>query len=190
MLKLAVVVVSTRPGRQGIHVAKWFHDLAAKAAQFDVAWVDLAEVNLPLLDEPEHPRLRRYTHEHTKKWSAIVEGSDAFVFVCPEYNYSAPPTLLNAVDFVYQEWGYKPCAFVSYGGISGGMRSVQMAKMQMTAVKMMPIPEAVAIPFFAKQIENGAFKSNDIQDKSANDLLTELHRWATALKPMRAPAKT
>jgi NAD(P)H-dependent FMN reductase len=87
---------------------------------------------------------------------------------------------------LFQEWNYKPCAFVNYGGISGGLRAAQMAKLQLTAVKMMPIPEAVTIPFFAKQIENGVFTPNELQQKSATDLLGELHRWAEALKPMRA----
>ena len=184
MLELAVVVVSTRPQRQGVHIAKWFHDFAKAAGTFDVKWVDLAEVNLPLFDEPRHPRFKQYEHEHTKRWSAIVERSDAFVFVTPDY--SVPPSLVNAVDYVYHEWHYKPCAFVNYGGISGGLRSAQMAKQLFTAVRVMPIPEAVTVPFFAKQIENGVFAPNELQTKSATDLLAELHRWAEALQPMRA----
>jgi NAD(P)H-dependent FMN reductase len=186
VLELAIVVVSTRPNRQGVHIAKWFREVATKAGTFDVKWVDLAEVDLPMLDEPNHPRFRQYEHEHTKRWSAIVDRSDAFVFVTPEYNYSTPPSLVNAVDYVFHEWHYKPCAFVNYGGISGGLRSAQMAKLLLTSVKVMPIPEAVTVPFFAKQIENGVFTPNELQEKSAQDLLAELHRWAEALKPLRA----
>jgi NAD(P)H-dependent FMN reductase len=186
VLELAVVVVSTRPQRQGLPIAKWFHEVAKAAGTFDVKWVDLAEVNLPLFDEPRHPRLKQYEHEHTRRWSAIVDRSDAFVFVTPEYNYSTPPSLVNAVDYLLHEWQYKPCALVNYGGVSGGLRSAQMAKLILTAVKMMPIPEAVTVPFFAKQIENGVFTPNELQTKSATDVLGELHRWADALKPLRA----
>ncbi len=187
MLKLHVVVVSTRQGRQGLAVAKWFHQLSVEYAKFDVELVDLAEVALPLFDEPRHPRLKQYEHEHTKRWSAVVERADAFVFVTPEYNFSAPPSLLNAIAYLSQEWAYKPVGFVSYGGVSAGLRSVQMAKQTVTAVKMMPLPEAVSIPFFTQHIdkESGEFDPGDVQAKAGRAMLDELVKWAGALKPMR-----
>src|SRR5262245_20375897 len=119
MLNLHVVIVSTRPGRGGPAVARWFVEQASSHGAFQMKLVDLAEVNLPLLDEPSHPRLRDYKHEHTKKWSATVAEADAFVFVTPEYNYSAPASLINALDYLFHEWAYKPAGFVSYGGVSG-----------------------------------------------------------------------
>jgi NAD(P)H-dependent FMN reductase len=141
---------------------------------------------LPLLDEPHHPRLRKYEKAHTHAWSKSVEGADAFTFVTPEYNFGMPPSLLNAIDFVYVEWNYKPASFVSYGGVSGGLRSTQMAKLPLTSVKVMPIFEQVTIPFVNKQIDaGGTFTPTDAQHKAAADMLDELHRWATALKPMR-----
>src|SRR5713226_9805342 len=129
MPKLSVVIASTRPGRAGLPIGEWFFARAQAHGGFDVQLVDLKEVDLPLLDEPKHPRLRDYQHEHTKKWSALVGGSDAFVFVTPEYNFSSPPALLNAIDYLFHEWAYKPAGFVSYGGVSGGIRSVQMTKL-------------------------------------------------------------
>src|SRR5580704_17667155 len=125
MLKLHVVIVSTRPGRAGLPVGRWFVGRAKEHGGFEIMFVDLKEVNLPLLDEPKHPRLRQYEHEHTKAWSAIVDGADAFVFVIPEYNFSVPAPFVNAVDYLSAEWAYKPASFVSYGGMSGGTRSVQ-----------------------------------------------------------------
>jgi NAD(P)H-dependent FMN reductase len=186
MLKLHVVIASTRPGRGGLPVGTWFHGFAQRHAKFDLRLVDLAEVNLPLLDEPHHPRLRQYQHAHTKAWSATVAEADAYVFVTPEYNFGPPPALLNAMDFVFHEWGYKPCAFVSYGGASGGVRSVQMTKLVVTTLKMMPMMELVAFPFYAQQLKDGVFTVNETQENAATAMLDELLRWAEALKPMRA----
>jgi NAD(P)H-dependent FMN reductase len=186
-LKLHIIVCSTRPGRVGPSVAQWFLDYVRKHGKFDAELVDLADVNLPLYDEPIHPRMQQYEHEHTKRWSASVAAADAYVFVTPEYNYCPPPALSNALDFVYKEWNYKPCGFVSYGGVSGGMRAVQAAKLHVTTLKMMPMVEGVAVPMVAKQIQdNGAFASNELIDASATTLLDELLRWAEALKAMRA----
>lgn len=185
-LKLQVIVCSTRPGRVGISVAKWFAEFAARHDGFSTTLVDLADFNLPVYDEPHHPRLQNYQHEHTKRWSASVKDADAYVFVTPEYNYCPPPSLVNALNYVYNEWNYKPCGFVSYGGVSGGMRAVQVAKQLVTTLKMMPMVEGVAAPMVASLLdENKVFKSNALIDDSANTMLAELHKWATALKPMR-----
>jgi NAD(P)H-dependent FMN reductase len=187
MLKLQVVTASTREGRKGPYVAEWFVARAREHGKFDIEEVDLARIGLPLLDEPNHPRLRSYQHEHTRAWSTIVQRADAYVFVTPEYNYGAPPSLINALDFLLYEWQYKPVGFVSYGGVSAGLRSVQMLKQTVTAVKMMPIPEAVSIPFFQQHIDEdtGAFDPGEVQAKAATVMLDELLRWAEALKPMR-----
>jgi NAD(P)H-dependent FMN reductase len=184
--RLSVIVASTRPARQGRPVADWFVQRAVGHLKFETELVDLQDVNLPLFDEPRHPRLRQYEHAHTKVWSARVERADAFAIVTPEYNFGPPPSLLNAFEFLYVEWGYKPVGFVSYGGASGGIRSVQASKLTATALKMMPIPEAVAIPFFTKQIENGVFAANEMQEKAATVMLDELLRWTLALKTLRA----
>jgi NAD(P)H-dependent FMN reductase len=186
MLKLNVIIASTRPGRAGLPVATWFVARAKQHARFDVSVTDLKEQNLPHLDEPKHPRLAQYEHAHTKAWSAVVSAADAFVMVTPEYNFGPPPALLNALDYLYNEWGYKPAAFVSYGGISGGTRSAQMTKQVLTTLKMVPLFEAVTIPFVAKLIEGDELKATDAMNDSATKMLDELHRWAESLKPMRA----
>lgn len=186
-LKLHIIICSTRPGRVGPAVARWFHGFARQHGGFDAKLVDLADFNLPVYDEPLHPRMQQYEHEHTKRWSESVAAADAYVFVTPEYNYSPPPSLVNALDFVYREWNYKPCGFVSYGGVSGGLRAAQMEKLHVTTLKMMPMVEGVAIPMVARHVsEAGLFSSNELIDASALSLLDELLRWAEALKPMRA----
>ena len=184
-MRLTVVIGSVREGRGGEAVATWFIDRAKQHGKFDVQVADLKELNLPILDEPQHPRLKKYQHESTKRWSAIVDGSDAFVFVTPEYNYTLPPALVNALDTVYHEWTYKPVGFVSYGGISGGMRSVQTAKLMVTGFKMMPIVEAVNIPLYTQLVQDGVFKSNETHDKAVGPMLDELLRWSEALKTLR-----
>jgi NAD(P)H-dependent FMN reductase len=187
MARLHVVVASTRPKRVGLPIAQWFLERAKQHGRLDAELVDLKEINLPPMDEPHHPRLKQYQHEHTRRWSAKVAEADAFVFVTPEYNFSAPPALLNAFDYVSSEWAYKPAGFVSYGGVSGGVRSVQVIKLTVTGLKMMPLPESVTIPWVTQHMdEHHAFKGGEAFDKAAVILLDELVRWAAALKTLRS----
>lgn len=185
--ELQIIICSTRPGRVGPAVARWFDGFARTHGKFKPQLIDLAEFNLPVYDEPVHPRMQQYEHEHTKRWSRSVAAADAYVFVTPEYNYSPPPAMVNALDFVYKEWNYKPCGFVSYGGVSGGLRAVQAAKLQVTTLKMMPMVEGVAVPMVGKQImDDGEFASNELIDASATTMLDELLRWTEALRTMRS----
>lgn len=184
--KLKVIMTSTRNGRQGIAVANWFAKKVKSHDLFDTEVLDLKDIGLPLLDEPNHPKLHNYQYDHTKAWSAKISEADAFVFVMPEYNYGCPPALINAVDYLFQEWHYKPAALVSYGGISAGLRSAQMSKLVLTTVKLVPLTEAVSIPFFAKKInENGEFISDTAIDSSYDIMMAELVRWTKGLKYMR-----
>jgi len=185
MNKLKIITSTTRPERKGIFVADWIKNIAITFGKFDVELLDLAVINLPLMDEPNHPRLQQYTHEHTKKWSAIINEADAFIIVLSEYNFSFPAPIKNALDYLLNEWKYKPAGIVSYGGISGGLRSTQMLKQVLTALNMMPVMEAVSIPFFNKYIQGDKFLPEEIVIKSAHVMLTELERWCEALKSMR-----
>lgn len=185
MLKLHVVIASTRPGRIGLPIGSWAYEGARAHGKFDVELVDLKETALPLFDEPKHPRLKDYQHEHTKRWSAKVSEADAFVLVTPEYNFSTAPTLLNAITYLFHEWAYKPAAFVSYGGLSGGLRAVQMAKQTLTSLKIMPMVESVTLPFAMKQVEGEVFKASEQNDAALKAMLDETLRWAAALKPLR-----
>ena len=188
MLHLQVLVTSTRPARQGPLVGAWMLEQARRHAKFEVELVDLATFELPLLDEPRHPRLGHYEHEHTKRWSASVARADAFVFVTPEYDFGAPASLVNALQCLVNEWAYKPVGFTSYGGVSAGLRGVQMTKQVATALKMMPMAEAVAIPFFNQHIDaaSGTFDPGEVQATAAMVMLDELLRWAEALRALRS----
>lgn len=184
--KLKIIIGSTRPTRKGPLVAAWFTEIVKKHSDFDVQVLDLKEINLPLFDEPEHPRLQKYTHEHTKKWSKVIDEADAYVMVTPEYNFSYPATLKNALDYLVKEWQDKPMAFVSYGGVSGGTRAVQALKLPVTTLGMMPLTQAVNIPFFTQFItDEGVFEANEILDKSAQSMLDKLKIWTETLKGMR-----
>ena len=185
MLRLNVIIASTRPGRVGAAVGTWFYEHARHHGEFDVRWVDLVDFNLPIFDEPHHPRQQNYQHEHTKRWAASVDEADAYVFVVPEYNFGPTPALLNALNYLYHEWNYKPAGFVSYGGMSGGIRSVQTTKLTLTTLKMMPLIEQVAIPMVNQHLEDGTFKADEHHQGAATGMLDELKRWADALKPMR-----
>lgn len=185
--RLHVIVSSTRPGRLGPSVARWFEGFARAHGGFEPVLVDIAEFGLPVFDEPKHPLSRQYQHEHTKRWSESVAAADAYAFVMPEYNYFPPSSLVNALDYLVAEWTYKPAGLVSYGGVSGGLRAAQAVKLLLTALKVMPIPEGVAVPNFQRFLDEGkAFRPDELVEKSATTMLGELLRWAEALKPLRA----
>lgn len=185
--RLNVIIASTRPGRVGPAFAQWFYDAAVAHGQFDVQLVDLADFRLPVFDEPNHPRMQKYTHEHTRKWAASVASADAFVFVTPEYNFNAPPSLLNALQYLYTEWNYKPASFVSYAHASGGLRAVQEVKTLLTTLKIVPLNEQVMVPNFTQTLdENGKFQATQLHNDSAKVALDELLRWTNAIKPLRA----
>ncbi len=184
---LQVLIASVRDERKGVLVADWFIGEAEKHGGFAVERIDLAEVDLPLFDEPRHPRLRQYEHEHTKAWSRSVARADAFVFVTPEYDYGIPAPLANALQYLVHEWAYKPLGFCSYGGVAAGARGVQMTKQIATTLKLVPMFEAVAIPFFTEKIdaESGLFQPGAVQDKAVVVMLDEMLRWERALRTLR-----
>ena len=187
MTRIAILVGSTRPGRNGLAVARWVTQPADAHGGFDVELVDLAEVGLPVFDEPEHPRLQRYTHQHTRDWSAIVDRADAFVFVTPEYNHSFPASLKNALDHLSLEWADKAAGIVSYGGVSAGLRAATALKPVLAALRVAPVLEAVSVPFFSQFLdEDDEFVPNAELEAGGKAMLDELARVTTALRTPRA----
>lgn len=187
-LRLHVIVGSTRPNRTGGPVADWFVGVASSYAGFDVEVVDLAEWKLPMLSEPDPPRLGRYTQEITRSWAATIDAADAYVIVTPEYNYGYPAPVKNALDYLFKEWNDKPVGFVSYGGVGGGARAVQMLKQVVTTLKMLPVFEGVYIPFVASLIgDDGRLHATEPIERSATGLLDELVRVGRALRTLRQP---
>lgn len=189
-MQLQTIICSTRPGRVGPSIARWLDTLAKEHGEFSSTLIDLADFNLPVYDEANHPRMQKYEHQHTKDWSASVSKADAYVFVIPEYNFCPPPSFMNALNYVYNEWNYKPCGFVSYGGVSGGLRSAQVAKQLVTTVKMMPMVESVMVQMPWESLdEQRRFLPAEHHTGSANAMLTEMAKWAKALRPLRQSDK-
>jgi len=182
--QLQVQLVSTRPGRVGERFAHWFVGEACRHGGFEVELVDHAEVALPFFDEPRHPKLGGYAHQHTRDWSATVSRADAFVFVAPEYNHGYSAVLKNAIDFLHHEWADKPVGFVSYGGVAAGTRMVQALKPVLVGLRMVPVVESVNIPF-QEQFHgpDGTVAANQVMTDAAAAMLDELLRLTTRLRP-------
>lgn len=182
MYKLKVIFASVREGRKGISIAQWVKEMASKDNRFEVEFIDLKEENLPFMDEPNHPRLKQYTHDHTKKWSAKIDEADAFIFVTPEYNYGYPAVLRNALEYLHSEWQYKAAGIVSYGGISAGTRSANALKADLISLKIPALPEAVNIPMFTQFIkEDGSYHPSEAAIKGLELVLNELARWTKGM---------
>lgn len=185
MPTLQIIIGSTRPGRIGKPIADWVYTRAVADGRFEVELVDIADYRLPVFDEPHHPMLGKYEHEHTLRWAAKIREADAFIFVAPEYNYGPSVALLNALDYLGREWTYAPVAFVSYGGIAGGLRAVQVMKQIVTTLRMMPIPDGVVLPLVMQHMQEGRFTPTPTAEGSVAPMLTELLRWTDALAPLR-----
>lgn len=184
---LQVIVASTRPGRVGLPVATWVAGAAVEHGEFDVELVDLAAHGLPLLDEPNHPRLRQYTHAHTLRWSETVDRADAFVIVHPEYNHSFNAAIKNALDYLHQEWADKPVAFVSYGGVSGGLRATNALMEVVTTLRLVPVVEGIPIPQVGRYLnDDGEFVPNEVIAAGTGPMFAELARLHRALAPLRS----
>lgn len=184
MLKVAIIIGSTRPNRKGEAVARWVYEHAKARTDAEFELVDLRDYELPLLDEPESPGKGNYVHPHTKRWAAKVSSFDAFIFVTPEYNRSAPGALKNAIDFVYKEWNNKAAGFVSYGTV-GGARAVEHLRGVMAEVQIADVRAHVALPF-ATEFENfTAFKPRDKQAANLEVLFDQVIAWGGAMKTLR-----
>ena len=182
---LLVVIGSTRPGRVGLPIGTWVAERARAHGAFEVGVADLAEVALPLLDEPLHPRLQRYEHEHTKRWSALVGSADAFAFVAPEYNHGIAAPLKNALDYLAVEWRRKPAGIVSYGGVSAGLRAAGQLKQVLAALQVVPVGGGVPIPMIGTRVKDGVVDANEPMEKAVDAMLGELATWHGAMAPLR-----
>ncbi len=185
MPTLLIVIASTRPGRVGLPVGEWFLEQARDHGGFTPELADLAVVDLPLLDEPNHPRLQQYTQAHTHAWSATVAAADAVVLVTAEYNYGYPAALKNAIDYLHHEWRHKAVGFVSYGGVAAGTRAVQQLKQVVQATGMYATQGAVNIPFVQQFLHDEVIEANDPMREAATAMLDELLTLDGALRTLR-----
>jgi NAD(P)H-dependent FMN reductase len=185
MIKLKIITASTRPGRRGIAVTHWVLDMLKSNSAFHSEHLDLAEINLPFMDEPHHPRLQNYTKQHTKDWSQKIAEADAFIIVMPEYNNGYIAPLKNAIDFLVNEWAYKSVGFVSYGGVSAGTRAVQLLKPVLSLLRMLPVTESVYIPFFESHLKEGVFVPSELLNKNLNGMFSEISKVDRGLRLLR-----
>ncbi|WP_420369407.1 NADPH-dependent FMN reductase [Curtobacterium sp. L1-20] len=185
MTKLMIVVGSVRPGRIGLPIAEWVRTTVAETGDFEIDFVDLAELALPLMDEPNHPALHQYTQPHTVAWSERVAAADAFVFVTPEYNHSFSPALKNALDYLNAEWWRKPYGVVSYGGISGGTRGVTALEPVLNLFGLIRTKAFVELAFAMMRVADGVFAPSDKETAILSAMLTDLAELAVALQPLQ-----
>lgn len=186
MYNLKIISSTVRPGRKGPLVVAWITELAKQNGNFTVELLDLGEIKLPMMDEPNHPVMKNYQHAHTKWWSAKIDEADAFIFVTAEYDYNYPAPLRNALEYLSQEWGYKPAAIVSYGGVSAGTRASNALKADLSTFRMVPLAESVNFPFFQQNInDENEFVANETSHKAAQNMLKQLVRWTKGLKAIK-----
>jgi NAD(P)H-dependent FMN reductase len=189
MMRVAIIIGSTRPERKADRVAGWVHDIASKRVDATFAVVDLADYDLPHLDEVEPAAMRRpYRKPHTHAWSAVIASFDAFVFVTPEYNHSTSGVLKNAIDFLFWEWNDKAAAFVSYG-VDGGTRAVEHLRLVAGELKMADVRTQVALSLHTDFSDQGDVRSSARHEQLVTRMLDEVIAWGAALRRLRTVAE-
>jgi NAD(P)H-dependent FMN reductase len=183
-LKIGIIVGSTRPGRKAAEVASWVHDLLKTRSDAEFEIVDIEAYQLPLLDEPVPPSMRRYTKEHTKHWSERIAAFDAYIFVTPEYNHSTSAALKNAIDFLFHEWHNKSAGFVGYGAM-GGVRAVESLRLVMGEIKIADVRAQVALSLLTDFENYTTFKPHEKHAKSVHLMADEVIAWGVALRTVR-----
>jgi NAD(P)H-dependent FMN reductase len=184
MLKIAIIVGSTRPGRKGEAIAKWAYEIARKRTDAEFAVLDLATFELPLLDEPMPAQFGPYAHPHTRTWSSAVASFDGYVFVTPEYNHGTSGALKNAIDFLYNEWTDKAAGFIGYG-YSMGARAIENLRLVMASLQVATVRPQVGLSLFTDFERATVFKPTEIQEKNLNRVLDHVLAWSGALKVLR-----
>ncbi len=184
MIKVAVIIGSTRPGRKGAAVAKWVYDIAKNRSDAEYELVDIKDFNLPVLDEPVPPAMGQYSQEHTKIWSQKIASFDGYIFVTPEYNHSTSGALKNAIDYLYKEWNNKAAGFVAYGS-AGGTRAVEHLRLIMGELQVADVRGQVALSLMTDFENFSVFKPASYHEKTLNTMFEQVVSWATALKTLR-----
>jgi NAD(P)H-dependent FMN reductase len=187
MIRIGIILGSTRPGRNGEAVARWVADIASTRSDAQYELVDIKDFNLPLLDEPVPPSRGQYSKQHTKDWAAKIASFDAFVFVTPEYNHGTSGALKNAIDFLFAEWNNKAAGFVGYGS-AGGTRAVESLRLVMGELMVADVRAQVALSLFTDFENFSTFKPAPMQEQALRTMLDQLVAWGGALKTLRQPA--
>ena len=187
MLKVGIIVGSTRPGRKAAAVAKWAYDLLKNRNDAEFEIVDIADYNLPLLDEPVPPLMGQYSKAHTKTWGAKIASLDGFIFVTPEYNHGTSAALKNAIDFLFHEWNDKAAGFIGYGS-AGGVRAAENLRLVMGEIKVATVRAQVMLSLYTDFENFTIFKPHELHDKTVHAIAGEVVAWGGALKALRESA--
>jgi NAD(P)H-dependent FMN reductase len=184
MIRIAIIIGSTRPNRVGESVAHWAYDIARQRKDAEFELLDIRDFNLPLLDEPVPPAMGQYSKPHTKKWAMKIDSFDAFVFVTPEYNHGTSGALKNALDFLYEEWNNKAAGFIGYGS-AGGARAVESLRLVMGELQIADVRNQVALSLYTDFEDMTVFKPHPRNEEAVNKMLDQLIAWGSALKAVR-----
>lgn len=185
MLRIGIILGSTRPGRNGAHVADWVVERTQTRPQVRYELIDLADHPLPHLDERIPPSLGRYEHEHTKRWAQVIAPFDGFVIVTPEYNHGPSGVLKNALDYLYAEWNNKAVGFVGYGSV-GAARAVEQLRLVAGELQMADVRVAVALPFASEFKDYKEFQPTAGANDALDEMLDQLESWSGALQQVRS----
>jgi NAD(P)H-dependent FMN reductase len=184
MIRIGIVIGSTRPGRLAESVGKWTYEVASKRSDAEFELVDIVDYDLPLLDEPVPPSLGQYSKDHTKRWAAKIDSFDGFIFVTPEYNHGVPAALKNALDFLFAEWNNKAAGFVSYGSAYGA-RAVESLRLVMGELMIADVRAQLMLSLFSDFENYTVFKPSERHEKTLNDVIDQVIAWGTAIKSVR-----
>lgn len=184
MLKIAVILGSTRPGRIGKSVADWILSQAQKRNDAEFELVDVADFNLPLLDEALPAGFGQYQKEHTKAWAKKIGEFDGFVFVTAEYNHAVPGALKNAIDFLGAEWNNKAAGLVSYGS-AGGARAAEQLRLILGELQVADVRAQVMFSLFTDFEDFSKFTPHPRHEEEVTAMLDQVVAWSKALKPIR-----
>lgn len=178
---MALIVGSTRDGRFATTVSDWFAAVVTERADFELDVIDLADVDLPTA----------WTSEATPAvadWRERLAVADVFVVVTPEYNHSYPAALKHAIDFNTGEFARKPVAFVSYGGLSGGLRAVEHLRTVFAEAHATTIRETVSFHGAGANFDPDGWPTDPAAGAAALALLDDLFWWGTTLRAGRVVA--
>jgi NAD(P)H-dependent FMN reductase len=184
-MRIAIIIGSTRPNRNGEAVGKWVYEVAKKRDDAEFELIDLRDFHLPLLDEPLPPSMGQYSNAHTKKWAETILSFDGYVFVTPEYNHSVPAALKNAIDFLYKEWNNKSAGFVGYGA-AGAIRSIEHLRLSMAELQIADVRVQVSLSLITDFENYSVFKPAPYHERNLHKMLDEVVAWGKALKELRS----
>lgn len=178
MPTLLIIHGTTRPSRSGILVSRALESLAKETTTFDVEFADLKDINLPFLDELDHPRSGNYEHPHTRAWAATVARADAIVWATPQYNGSFSAPLKNAIDYLAAEWEGKPLGIIAWGYSNGGLDAARALTPVAASLRMDLVEPLLGYTSYGADLNDGSLTVSEEWKRNATTLLKGLEERA------------